>query len=150
MLERRALERAIDAVRTLWRDTPATFHGDFFNFQSVHCVPAGQWSGANRGGRGSDAAAQRAGRRGDGYFPFGKEPEELGRLLGVMRRTAEQAGRDPDAIELTALGSGRPEIVVRLAELGFTRMVMFLPESTSHGIDRLWEKVRGVQQAAGL
>jgi hypothetical protein len=79
-----------------------------------------------------------------------RDPEELGRLLGVMRRTAEQAGRDPDAIELTALGSGRPEIVVRLAELGFTRMVMFLPEPTPHGIDRLWEKVRGVQQAAGL
>jgi alkanesulfonate monooxygenase SsuD/methylene tetrahydromethanopterin reductase-like flavin-dependent oxidoreductase (luciferase family) len=150
VLERRALERAIDASgrcgvtrrphSTVTSSTSSPYTASLPVNGAVPILVGGD----------SDAAAQRAGRRGDGYFPFGKEPEELGRLLGVMRRTAEQAGRDPDAIELTALGSGRPEIVGRLAELGFTRMVRFLPESTSHGIDRLWEKVRGVQQAAGL
>jgi probable F420-dependent oxidoreductase len=144
----RRCDEAIDAIRTLWRDSPATFQGEFFNFDSVHSVPQPVHGAVPiLVGGDSDAAARRAGRRGDGYFPFGKDPEELSRLLGVMRHSAKQAGRDPDAIELTALGSGRPEVVARLADLGFTRMVMFLPEATPAGVDRLWEKAHGGRES---
>ena len=44
------------------------------------------------------ASARRAGRIGDGYFPAkGDLPE----LLGEMRKAAEEAGRDPDAVEVS-------------------------------------------------
>ena len=147
----RRCDEAIDAVRTLWRDSPASHEGEFFRFESVHSVPQ-PVNGAVPilVGGDSDVAARRAGRTGDGYFPFGKDPSELSRLLGVMRHAANEAGRDPDTIELTALGSGHPEKVARLAELGFTRMVMFLPDLSPRGIDQLWNKARGVQQAAGI
>ena len=50
----------------------------------------------------TDAAARRAGRIGDGFFPWGLGAEHLTRLIGVMRDAAQEAGRDPDAIEITA------------------------------------------------
>lgn len=46
----------------------------------------------------SRAAARRAGRLGDGFFPARGRPEELVRLA---RATAESSGRDPDALEVT-------------------------------------------------
>jgi probable F420-dependent oxidoreductase len=50
----------------------------------------------------SEPAARRAGRLGDGFFPGKGSNEELAHLIEVMRRTAEDHGRDPDAIEVTA------------------------------------------------
>lgn len=50
----------------------------------------------------SEPAARRAGRLGDGFFPGKGSNEELAHLIGVMRQTAEEHGRDPDAIEVTA------------------------------------------------
>jgi len=141
----RRCDEAISAMRALWRDQPATFEGEFFTFPPVHSVPQPIHGAVPiLVGGDSDAAAKRAGRTGDGYFPFGKDQNELARLIDVMNKAAEEAGRDPKSIELTGLGSGRPDVVERMAELGFTRLVMFLPELTPDGIARLWEKCQAV------
>ena len=65
-----------------------------------------------------------------------------------MRRSAEDAGRDPDGIELTCLGSRRLEAVARLAEIGFARMLLFLPELDPAAVERLGGQVRDL--IAGL
>ena len=49
-------------------------------------------------------AARRAGRLGDGFFP-GSTGDELDALLAEMRKAATDAGRDPDAIEITSGGA---------------------------------------------
>ena len=58
---------------------------------------------------------RRAGQPGDGYFPaiFPTERvhEELPKLVSLLRSSAEEAGRDPDSIEITSGG-------VRTAEEG--------------------------------
>ena len=44
--------------------------------------------------------------RGDGYFPGGRlTAHERAAQLELMRTTARQAGRDPDALECTRWGS---------------------------------------------
>jgi hypothetical protein len=65
---------------------------------------------------------------GDGFFP-GKG--DLPALLDEMRKAADEAGRDPDAIEVTStgasvLGGGAAAVdeVGRLAELGVDRLVV--------------------------
>jgi hypothetical protein len=63
--------------------------------------------------------------------------DHLGDLIAFLRRAVEQVGRDPDVIELTDLGSRRSETVARSHERGFTRMVLFLFESTVTGVERL-------------
>ena len=41
---------------------------------------------------------RRAGRRGDGYLPYLFSPERFTSGMAEVRRIAEEAGRDPDAI----------------------------------------------------
>jgi alkanesulfonate monooxygenase SsuD/methylene tetrahydromethanopterin reductase-like flavin-dependent oxidoreductase (luciferase family) len=57
-------------------------------------------------GGSSAAAARRAGRRGDGFFPGGRlTPAERQAQIELMRATALAEGRDPDVLEHTRWGS---------------------------------------------
>lgn len=77
----------------------------------------------------SEAAARRAGRIGDGFFPGNGPIEELRPVIDNMRRAAEEAGRDPDAIEVSAGAGGRSvdDLLARaesLRSLGVSRMLL--------------------------
>ena len=57
-------------------------------------------------GGSSPAAARRAGRRGDGYFPGGRlSLSQRASQAELMRAAAAEAGRDPAALEYTRWGS---------------------------------------------
>ncbi len=104
----RRTDETIVAMRTLWADAGpegAEFHGDFVSFDHAHSFPKPVHGDVpiHIGGH-SDAAARRAGRLGDGFQPLGLDGDLLDERLGVMRRAAEEAGRDPDAIELSMSG----------------------------------------------
>jgi probable F420-dependent oxidoreductase len=102
----RRLDEIIEAMRALWTRDEATFHGEFFHFERAVSRPRPVQAGGvsiHIGGS-SPAAARRAGRVGDGFQPIGIAPDLLTERLDLMRSTAEAAGRDPDAIELTLGG----------------------------------------------
>jgi probable F420-dependent oxidoreductase len=85
----------IDAVRTLWRDTPATFKGRFTSFEGVSIDPKPvQKPGPPIwiGGR-SDAALTRAGRQGDGWISYVVQPERYAQGAEKIRAAAGAAGR---------------------------------------------------------
>jgi probable F420-dependent oxidoreductase len=85
----------IDVVRTLWRDTPASFQGRFTRFDAVSIDPKPvQRPGPPIwvGGR-SDAALARAGRQGDGWISYVVQPERYAQSLAKIHRAAEEAGR---------------------------------------------------------
>lgn len=100
----RRTDECIDALRALWADTGtngASFHGEFFSFDGALSYPKPHHLKGipiHIGGA-THAAARRAGRRGDGFQPMARHG--LPELLDVMRREAERADRNPDAIELT-------------------------------------------------
>jgi probable F420-dependent oxidoreductase len=106
----RRVNESIDVLRALWTDagpSGASFAGEFFNFDGVHSFPKpAQPDGIpiHVGGH-SPAAARRAGRRGDGLQPLGVNRDRLHELVKIMRSEAQQAGRDPDALELSLGGS---------------------------------------------
>ena len=86
---------AIDVVRTLWRDTPATFKGRFTQFSAVSIDPKPvQKPGPPIwvGGR-SDAALTRAGRQGDGWVAYVVQAERYAQSLDKIRSAADAAGR---------------------------------------------------------
>jgi len=90
------VSEAIDVVRTLWRDTPATFKGRFTQFSGVSLDPKPvQKPGPPIwvGGR-SDAALARAGRQGDGWVSYVVQPERYAESLDKIRSAARAAGRD--------------------------------------------------------
>lgn len=89
---------AIDVVRTLWRDTPASFTGRFTRFSGVSIDPKPvQQPGPPIwiGGR-SDAALARAGRQGDGWVSYVVQPERYAQSLDKIRAAAAAAGRKLD------------------------------------------------------
>ncbi|MEZ5279869.1 MAG: LLM class F420-dependent oxidoreductase [Acidimicrobiales bacterium] len=89
----------IAAMRTLWSGPSVEFHGDYVDFSGVSSYPqpANGTVPIIIGGH-SRAAAERAGRLGDGFFP-GKG--NIVELADIVRQTATDCGRDPDAIEIT-------------------------------------------------
>jgi probable F420-dependent oxidoreductase len=92
------VNEAIDVVRTLWRDTPASFDGRFWRFQSVSIdpKPVQQPPPIWIGGR-SDAALQRAGRQGDGWVSYVVQADRYAQSLDKIRAAAEAAGRSLDS-----------------------------------------------------
>ena len=121
-------DEGIDALRVLWTEDEPTFHGRFTRFERACSFPK-----PLRGtipihvGGHSRAAARRAGTRGDGFHPLGLDDDGLRARLDDMRAAADDAGRDPGAIELT-LGGALAQLtdadVERAERFGATRMVL--------------------------
>lgn len=102
----------IEVVRTLWRDTPASFQGRFTRFEAVSIDPKPVQRPAPPiwiGGR-SDAALARAGRQGDGWVSYVVQPERYQQSLDKIHAAAAAAGRSLDgfvAAHLTFITVGR-------------------------------------------
>lgn len=120
----------IAALRALWTQPEASHHGEFSSFARAISRPQPtQVTLPIVVGGHSKAAARRAGRLGDGFFPGRGSHDDLAELIGVMRATAAEHGRDPDSIEVTAggngaLGSKALDEVKALADLGVRRIIV--------------------------
>jgi probable F420-dependent oxidoreductase len=132
----RRTDELIRAIRTIWANDVASFYGEGTRFSGARSFPKPMQD--NRqvpivvGGSGP-AAARRAGRLGDGYYPIAPTIESLAEQIGMMRKAAEDAGRDPDTVDITtlALSLAGPDPVTRthldelrrMEDLGVTRIV---------------------------
>ncbi len=97
----------VHAMRELWASDDASFSGDFVSFDNVSSNPKPA-SGSvpfTIGGH-STAAAKRAGRLGDGFFPGKGSIAELTEMIDIVHQTAAEHDRDPAAIEITAAHPG--------------------------------------------
>ena len=140
-------DESIQAMRALWRDNPSSFHGKHFNFGPVLSFPKPAQSDGvpiHIGGH-SAAAARRAGRLGDGFFPAIAEIPKLKELFAIMREEAQKAGRDADRIELSCMGRANADAIKAFADIGISRVVVpppaFDKEGLSRGLDKLGEEV---------
>jgi probable F420-dependent oxidoreductase len=116
----------IEALRVLWREDESTYHGRFVEFERAKSYPKPVQAGGIPiavGGH-TPAAARRAGRLGDEFIPGVGSLEQLEPLLEVMRTSAVEAGRDPDAIGVTMGAPADVDSVKRFADRGVTRVVV--------------------------
>ena len=117
----------MDVMRSLWGSDNVTYDGEFVRYDGVSSNPKPHAGPVpiHIGGH-SPAAAKRAGRIGDGFFPG---TGDLGELIDIMRQTAADADRDPESVEVTAgaaqLTSDPRAAVEELEALGVDRM--FVP-----------------------
>jgi probable F420-dependent oxidoreductase len=95
-------DETIAAMRAVWSRDDASYAGELIRFEHVSCnpKPANGTVPFIIGGH-SEAAARRAGRLGDGFFPATGAQVDVQPLIDLMRRTARESGRDPNAIEVT-------------------------------------------------
>lgn len=127
----RRADEAIDVLRLLWAGDASgvSFQGEFFSLTAACSFPKphdGRILPIHVGGS-SLAAARRAGRRGDGYFPGGRLTlEQRAEQITVMRAEAAAAGRDPAALEYTRWGQidmNADDVEARAGQ-GVTRLVV--------------------------
>ena len=95
-------EESLKVIKLLWEsEAPVDFEGQFYTLQHARmdtelfdgrCPPI--WIGA-----GGPRMLEITGRYADGWWPAGAwSPEDYAEKLGVVRASAERAGRDPMAI----------------------------------------------------
>jgi probable F420-dependent oxidoreductase len=120
----------VAAMRALWSQDRASYQGRFVSFRDVFCrpLPPGRRIPIVVGGD-TKAAARRAGRLGDGYFPARGAPADL---FDEMRRSAAEAGRNPADIEITVAAPPEPSEIEALAKLGVSRVAV--PVSAAAGL----------------
>ncbi|MEU4410619.1 TIGR03619 family F420-dependent LLM class oxidoreductase [Streptosporangium sp. NPDC023963] len=127
----RRADEAIDVMRLLWAggEEGVSFDGEFFSFDELCQFPKpyGVAHLPIHVGGSSRAAARRAGRRGDGYFPGGAlTPDERVFQMDLARAAAVEAGRDPETLEYTRSGAIDMTVdqVEAFAAQGVTRIVV--------------------------
>ena len=123
----RRLDEYVAAMRTLWRDDVASFHGTFVDFDSVRVNPrpvhdrrVPLFLGGN-----SYSALWRAAASGDGWYGFNLTVEEVADRLNLLHELCREQGRDPREVHTAvALADSRPVHRERLAELGVDEAVL--------------------------
>ena len=117
----------VAAMQELWGGNEVSFEGEFVSFENVSSnpKPVNGTIPITVGGH-SDAAARRAGRLGNGFFP-GKG--DLKHLLSIMNESAEKNGRDPKEIEVNwgdneIMGEDPVAAAEKLRAQGVTRVIV--------------------------
>jgi alkanesulfonate monooxygenase SsuD/methylene tetrahydromethanopterin reductase-like flavin-dependent oxidoreductase (luciferase family) len=142
-------DEAIRAIRSLWSAKAEPFSGRFYRWGAVESNPKPiQKPGVPIvvGGH-SEAAARRAARLGDGFFPARGDRDTLTRLFAVLREESGKTGRKPEEIEITT-GVGAkadPDVVKRYQDMGVGRMMIapagFDEDSVRKGLDEYADRV---------
>lgn len=107
--ERRGARMAeyVEVLRALWSPGPTRFDGEFFTVPESRMEPKPVQAGGPPIllGAVAPAALARAGRLADGWLSrSGTVLATIGREITAVRRAAEQAGRDPDALRIISRG----------------------------------------------
>lgn len=134
----------VEILRRLWTDEEVTLETEWATLTRARCAPQPAQPGGVPiviGGH-TEAAARRAGRIGDGFYPAAP-PDRVAELLPVMRHAAEEAGRDPDAIEITSGAdfSAGVDVVKRYEDLGVSRVIVGVPTYDPRQLDQAFEKL---------
>jgi probable F420-dependent oxidoreductase len=117
----------IDAMRLLWTQVAPRYDGEHVRLDGMFDLvprPARPGGVAVIIGGHSLAAARRAARRGDGFFPFTVDPETLAPLYEALRKEAVDIGRSADLIELIGPTTTLPGWTARLEDMGVTHAIM--------------------------
>ena len=131
----RILRENILAMKEIWTKDEAEFHGKFVNFDKIWSYPKPVQKPHPPIFMGGDGPTtfNRVVEFGDGWMPIGGRPSRGASLLekiAMLRRQAEEAGRDPSSIPVTVFGV-RPEAgaVARLEQDGVSRVLFPLPSA---------------------
>ncbi len=98
---------AIDVLRLLWNQQPASHSGRFFHFEDVRMEPPPVQPGGPPiwvGGR-SEAALRRVAERCDGWLAYFLSPDRFRRDWAKVGAFAEAAGRDPAVLTPAMTGA---------------------------------------------
>ncbi|MBB4760751.1 TIGR03619 family F420-dependent LLM class oxidoreductase [Amorphoplanes digitatis] len=97
----------LEVLRTLFRGEPAQFDGEFYTVPPSVMAPKPVQAGGPPIllGGGADVALRRAGRLADGWVSSSRASlDDITRGAQIVRRAAEESGRDPDSVRIVVRG----------------------------------------------
>ena len=117
----------VAAMRTLWADDVASFHGEFTRFEAVRVNPRpvrDRRVPVVVGGN-SDAALDRVATFGDGWYGFNLAAATVADRVAALTDACERRGRSLAELSIAvALADGGPALVPDLAQAGVTEIVL--------------------------
>jgi len=133
------LREQIEAMKVIWKESTAEYHGEFINFPPMMTwpKPVQQPHPPIIVGGAFKYAAPRALRYGDGLIPQAAEagsgsPEEF---MPRLREMAKEAGRDPQSLSVTLGGASEDlDLLKRSCDLGIARMTVRLPPAKADAV----------------
>jgi probable F420-dependent oxidoreductase len=147
------LRERVLALRRIWTEDAAEFHGEFVNFDPIWSWPKPVQKGGPKILLGSKGRRcfERVVEYCDGWLPLGgpgAEPE-LAEGLEQLRQACQHRGRPFETLELAVIGLGAEEATARnLLEAGFQHLVFNLPpldpESTLMVLDSYTDLARSM------
>jgi probable F420-dependent oxidoreductase len=139
-----ARERIL-AVKELWSQEEAEFHGDYVDFSPSLSYPKPvNQPPVIMGGSGGPVTFKHVIEYCDGWMPIHGRTDPLEKI-DLLHQMAEDAGRDPASIELTIYGCPmNADIVERYRAAGAQRLVFWLPATAEA------EVLEAVEQGAAF
>ena len=122
----------LEALQLLFTERRATYKGKYYQFSDVESYPKPLqnplpvWVAGN-----AEAGVKRAARYGTGWLPAILSAKEIADRLAILRRTAEQAGRDPSTIEIA------PQFAVAIGETAKEAEATFKRSQLYHHLESL-------------
>jgi alkanesulfonate monooxygenase SsuD/methylene tetrahydromethanopterin reductase-like flavin-dependent oxidoreductase (luciferase family) len=112
------LGEAVEIIRKLWTESPATFHGKYYRIEQAYCSPQPNPAPPILiGGGGERFTLPVVARHADWWNLTGVTPEVYAQKLAILRQCCEAIGRDPARIKLTVtarcIAIGRTEAEAR-------------------------------------
>ena len=124
----RALGECIGALRALWCDENSEFHGEYYDFDPVWSFPKPhqQPHPPVLCGTGGRIGTREAIAWADGWMPMDLALGDVAKKVGKFRQAAAEAGRDPEAISITMVTFGDPDLATLAGyrDLGVERTVV--------------------------
>jgi len=123
------LREKIEAMKALWTEDEAEYHGEFVRFERCWSWPKPVQKPhppillGSASGRGLDRVVKYC----DGWLPIPAR-SDLGKGMAELRAKAEAAGRDPKSISVSVFGAPPDEATIAgYRELGVDRVCLSLP-----------------------
>ena len=148
------MRERVAAITAMWTEETPSFDGDLVKLppMTINPKPLQQPHPPIHVGGSYPGGARRAVEWGNGWIPIpGRGEGTIADHIAGMRELAENAGRDPDEIEVSIyFAPADPAKITEYAEAGVHRLVFDLPSVDGHeAIDVLDNAVAAVE-AAGL
>lgn len=121
----RMLDEQMRACRILWREAPASFHGELLNFEDIYCkpFPLQPRLPVLLGIKLLPRNIERIAEYGDGWIPMVQDPQEIRAGVEALRAAFRARGRDPADLKVRVVprfrfrSDGSADLEAALAEV---------------------------------
>ncbi len=139
---------SIEAMRALWTQDAAEYHGRYYDFPLVQCNPKPARKGGPPVILGGNArnVFRRVARWGDGWMPTAASPDQIAAGRAAIDELAEASGRDPSDISISVFGQPPDrDLIAGFEAAGANRVIVRLGDTTTAAaldeLDRIAEAV---------